>query len=159
MSARSSAVTLPARVRSTRPAARPGTAARTRLQVAPEVARRRLRARILVWGAAVLTVASVFLLVAFHVVAVQSAFQLERLSKEKTNEQLRYERLREQVANLSSAEAVIRAATQLGMVPAAHITYIAAVPGNTARPAADPGPAPLSTGTYQHTKQALDRNP
>ena len=56
------------------------------------------------WGAALVTVASLFTLVAFHVFAAQSAFTLERLSKERTNEQLRYERLRDQVARLSSAQ-------------------------------------------------------
>ena len=60
-----------------------GDGARARLTVAPEVARRRLRARLLMWGAALVTVASLFTLVAFHVFAAQSAFTLERLSKER----------------------------------------------------------------------------
>ena len=93
-----------------------GDGARARLTVAPEVARRRLRARLSMWGAALVTVASLFTLVAFHVFAAQSAFTLERLSKERTNEQLRYERLREQVARLSSANVVIDASNKLGMV-------------------------------------------
>jgi hypothetical protein len=64
------------------------------LELAPEVARRRLRARLLVWAVGLVTVAAMFMLVAFHVFAAQSAFTLERLSKEQANEQLRYERLR-----------------------------------------------------------------
>ncbi len=93
-----------------------GDGARARLTVAPDVARRRLRARLLVWAVALVTVASLFTLVAFHVFAAQSAFTLERLSKDRTNEQLRYERLRDQVARLSSAQTVIVAAKKLGMV-------------------------------------------
>ena len=70
------------------------------------------------WGAALVTVASLFTLVAFHVFAAQSAFTLERLSKERTNEQLRYERLRDQVARaVVGAASVIAAADKLGMVP------------------------------------------
>src|SRR5688500_18683303 len=94
----------PARSRPPRPAPRP------RLTVAPEVARRRLRARLLVRAIAVVTVASLFLLVAFHVFAAQSAFTLDRLERDRRNEQLRYERLREQVARASSAGTVIEAA-------------------------------------------------
>src|SRR6266576_3894440 len=62
-----------------------GDGARARLTIAPEVARRRLRARLLMWAAALVTVASLFTLVSFHVFAAQSAFTLERLSKERTN--------------------------------------------------------------------------
>src|ERR1700692_2748340 len=80
-----------------------GDSARARLTVAPEVARRRLRARLLMWASALVTVASLFTLVAFHVFAAQSAFTLERLAKDRANEQLRYERLREQVGSPSSA--------------------------------------------------------
>ena len=118
MSAQPSPRTRPTPDATTRPGSR-GVArdgARARLTVAPEVARRRLRARLLMWGAALVTVASLFTLVAFHVFEAQSAFTLERLSKERTNEQLRYARLRDQVARLSSASAVIAAANKLGMV-------------------------------------------
>src|SRR4051795_12891011 len=93
-----------------------GDGARARLTIAPDVARRRLRARLVMWCAALVTVASLFTLVAFHVFEAQSAFTMERLSKERTNEQLRYARLRDQVARYSSASAVIEAANKLGMV-------------------------------------------
>ena len=100
MSAQPSPRSRPAPNATPRPGRSPnrGDGARVRLTVAPEVARRRLRARLIMWGAALVTVASMFTLVAFHVFAAQSAFTLERLSKERANEQLRYERLREQVA-------------------------------------------------------------
>ena len=136
-----------------------GDSARARLTVAPEVARRRLRARLLMWAAALVTVASLFTLVAFHVFAAQSAFTLERLSKERTNEQLRYERLREQVASLSSAETVIAAAAKLGMVQGGTVVSLS-LP--SARPAAlPPGKAPVESpgSSYGKAKSALDAAP
>jgi hypothetical protein len=99
-----------------RPESRRGDGARAQLTIAPDVARRRLKARLLVWGVALVTVASMFMLVSFHVFAAQSAFTLERLSKERTNEQLRYQRLRNMVAERSSAPTVIKAAKARGMV-------------------------------------------
>jgi hypothetical protein len=136
-----------------------GDSARARLTVAPEVARRRLRARLLMWAAALVTVASLFTLVAFHVFAAQSAFTLERLSKERTNEQLRYERLREQVASLSSAETVIAAAAKLGMVQGGTVVSLS-LP--SARPAAlPPAKSPVDSpgSSYGKAKSALDAAP
>ena len=132
-----------------------GDGARARLTVAPEVARRRLRARLLMWGAALVTVASLFTLVAFHVFAAQSAFTLERLSKERTNEQLRYQRLREAVASASSAQAVIRASDKFGMVqaPAVVLLPVPSVRLAGATPSTQPGDAQSSN--YSKTKTAL----
>ena len=70
------------------------------LRVAPEVARRRRLTRLAMFAFGVVTVASLFALVAFHVFAVQSTFTLDRIAKERTNEELRNERLRDQVATL-----------------------------------------------------------
>ncbi len=132
-----------------------GDGARARLTVAPEVARRRLRARLLMWAAALVTVASLFTLVAFHVFEAQSAFKLERLSKDRANEQLRYERLREQVASLSSAETVIVAAAKLGMVQGGTVVNL---PVSSARPPGGPR-VTVQPGSpsesYDKTKQAL----
>ena len=132
-----------------------GDGARARLTVAPEVARRRLRARLLMWGAALVTVASLFTLVSFHVFEAQSAFKLERLSKDRANEQLRYERLREQVASLSSAETVIVAAAKLGMVQGGTVVNL---PVSSARPPGGPlvtVPAGSPSESYGKTKHAL----
>ncbi len=114
-----------------RPESRRGDGARAKLTIAPDVARRRLKARLLVWGVALVTVASLFTLVSFHVFAAQSAFTLERLSKERTNEQRRYERLRLQVAERSSAETVIRAAAEDGN---GERTDTRAAPGGLGQP-------------------------
>jgi hypothetical protein len=132
-----------------------GDGARARLTVAPEVARRRLRARLLMWAAGLVTVASLFTLVAFHVFEAQSAFKLERLSKERANEQLRYERLREQVASLSSAETVIVAAAKLGMVQGGTVVNL---PVSSAQPPGGPRvtvPAGSPSESYDKTKHVL----
>ena len=133
-----------------------GDGARAKLTIAPETARRRLRARLLMWGAALVTVASLFTLVSFHVFAAQSAFTLERLSKERTNEQFRNQRLRNQVARLSSADVVIKAADKLGMVtgPGVKNLIVAGAPVVTGTPAGDTtAGSPLQA--YSQTKQAL----
>ena len=143
-----------------------GDGARARLTVAPETARRRLRARLLMWAAALVTVASLFTLVAFHVFAAQSAFSLERLSKERTNEQLRYERLRDQVARLSSADVVIKASEKYGMVQGPGIVNLTVVaahaptgPTGPSDASAAGGDSPTSGNAYASTKPALDPTP
>jgi hypothetical protein len=136
-----------------------GDGARARLRVAPEVARRRLRARLLMWAAALVTVASLFTLVAFHVFAAQSAFTLERLSKDRANEQLRYERLREKVASLSSAGTVIAKAAKLGMVPVGIVVTLSLPSVRPAVPPPVKPPAESSSSSYGSTKSALDAAP
>jgi hypothetical protein len=136
-----------------------GDGAPVRLSVAPEVARRRLRARLIVWGAALVTVASLFTLVAFHVFAAQSAFTLERLSKDRANEQLRYERLREQVASLSSAQTVIAAASKLGMVPGGTLVTLSVPSARAGGLTPDTLPAESTSASYTKVKSALDPGP
>jgi hypothetical protein len=111
-----------------------------------------------VFGIAFVTIASIFALVAFHVVAAQSAFTLDHLAKERGNEQLRYERLREEVARYSSPAAVIAGAQRLGLVFADSEAFIQA-PQAASRDASDPAPRTLLGNTYDHTKPALDQNP
>jgi hypothetical protein len=81
-----------------------------------------------VWSVTLVSIVSLFLLVAFHVVAVQHAFELDQLASQRAEEERRYERLREQVATLSAPDAIVGAATQLGMVPAEHVEAIQAPP-------------------------------
>jgi hypothetical protein len=142
-----------------RPESRRGDGARAQLTIAPDVARRRLKARLLVWGVALVTVASMFMLVSFHVFAAQSAFTLERLSKERTNEQLRYQRLREQVSARSSAPTVIKAAEGFGMVNGPTAIPVA-VPSGGGPPAAGATVGVVTPdNSYQKTKPALGANP
>jgi hypothetical protein len=132
-----------------------GDGARARLTVAPDVARRRLRARLIMWAAALVTVASLFTLVAFHVFAAQSAFTMERLSKERANEQLRYTRLRDLNARLSSAETVIQAAKALGMVPGGTMVPLQVATTHAPPGPTDQGPQTSTAKNYLDTKHAL----
>ena len=119
-----------------------------------QVARRQRRARFTVWGTAVLAALAFFLLVAFHVLAVQHAFSLDQLTEQREVEELRYERLRAEVAALSAPESVVGAAERLGMVPSQTVEYIDA-------PAAAPhGDMPDRTAdtlvdTHGEAKQSL----
>ncbi len=97
-----------------------------------------------------------FTLVGFRVEAAQSAFTLDKLSKERADEQLRYERLRDAVARASSPAAVIAQATRLGMTPATGVQWLQA-PDAASAPSTD-GSKNL-TATYDKTKPALAQNP
>jgi hypothetical protein len=132
--------------------------ARDHLRVAPDARRRRRRARLVVFGVTAVTVLSLFTLVAFHVFEVQSAFTLERLDKERTNEQLRYERLREEVARRSSPLSIIAAARALGLQQASSWSFIQA-PAAAPPATADSGANSLSTVSYGKTKEHLGPNP
>ena len=98
------------------------------LRVAPttsrDVLRRRRRARFAVFSVAALSAASMFLLVAFHVFAAQSAFTLDKLDTQLSTEQRHYGLLRDRVATLSSPEAVAKAAASLGMVRPSEVTLV-----------------------------------
>jgi cell division protein FtsL len=89
------------------------------LRVAPktsrDVLRRRRRARFAVLGVAALSAASMFLLVAFHVFAVQAAFQLDKFEGQLQVEQRKYALLRSEVDAASSPETVATKAEAMGM--------------------------------------------
>jgi hypothetical protein len=108
------------------------------------------------WGVALFTVASLFTLVAFHVFEAQSAFTLERLSKERMNEQLRYQRLRQQVASESSASVVIDESNKLGMVPAPSPITLTVPPGQQASSRQQPVAPATSGNDYSSAKRALE---
>jgi len=98
------------------------------LRVAPntalEAARRRRRARLALLGVGTISAASMFGLVAFHVFAVQSSFQLDKLQTQLTLEQRRYGILREEVATRSSPEAVTSGAEALHMVRPSQVIVL-----------------------------------
>jgi cell division protein FtsB len=106
------------------PPADPSARAEPQLRVAP--AARRRRARRAVWSSALTLALALFVLVAFHVVAVQNAFELDQLAEQREAEASRYERLRTEFATLSSPAAIVEAARRMGMVPSGEIEYIEA---------------------------------
>jgi cell division protein FtsL len=87
-----------------------------------------------VWATTFLTAAALLALVTFHVFAVQHAFEIDQLDAQRKTEELRYERLRSEVATLSAPESVVEAARALGMLTADEVDYIeasAAAPTDT----------------------------
>ena len=103
---------------------------------------RRRRVRLVTVGAGALVSALLFGLVAFHVLIAQSQLQLGRMETQTSDAQARYDRLRLQVAQLSSPARIVAAAQErLGMVPPPGITYLSpAGPGAALRL-----PAPAAT--------------
>ncbi len=98
------------------------------LRVAPkvsrEVLRRRRRARLAVFAVATLSAASMFVLVAFHVFAVQASFQLDKLAAERAALQKEYERRTAEVAYASAPATIFREAAALGMQMPQGVTMI-----------------------------------
>jgi len=126
------------------------------LRVAPEVERGlfhgRRRAQLLVFGVAVVSAASMFLLVTFHVFAAQSAFALNKLDTTLTKEQRDYGLLRDKVATLSSPDAVASRAKDLGMVRSTEVTQLhplsaPAFSANESLPVPPPTPYPAIDNT------------
>jgi cell division protein FtsL len=98
------------------------------LRVAPDAQRglldRRRRAQLIVLGVAAISAASMFLLVTFHVFAAQAAFSLDKLDSQLSRQQREYALLRDQVATLSSPDAVATGAQRLGLVRAPQVTQL-----------------------------------
>jgi hypothetical protein len=118
------------------------------LRVAPddalEAARRRRRARLGLLGVGAISAASMFGLVAFHVFAVQSSFQLDKLQAQLAVEQRRYGILREEVATRSSPQAVAAGAEALHMVRPSQV-FVLHVPAAKPLDAQDSLPVPPPT--------------
>ena len=111
------------------------------------------------FGFGAVTVASLFALVAFHVFAVQLTFTLDRIANERTNEELRNERLRAQVATLSSPASIITRAEQLGMTNNGGFEYVQAPKAAPKRATSDQAQLALEK-SWQTTKRHLaDNNP
>jgi hypothetical protein len=78
------------------------------------------------WLGSVVSVASLFLLVAFNVMMVQGQFTLDRIANQRDTQQNEYEHLRAQVAALGAPETIVSRALQLGLVNGPAPTYISA---------------------------------
>lgn len=69
-----------------------------------------------------------FLLVTFHVFAAQSSFQLDKLQTEQATAQRQNEFLRNEVATLSSATTISKAAAAIGMVRPLNVVLLKTAP-------------------------------
>jgi cell division protein FtsL len=113
---------------------------------------------------AILTVGTIFGAAIFHVLLVQSEFQLDNLKKEAAKEEVRYEKLRLEVAQLSAPERIVATAQQrLGMVVPPQVAYLMAPAPTDPRNPNDPGnpdpAAPSLAGGWAEVKPHLGTRP
>ena len=101
-----------------------------------------------------LTVGTIFGAAIFHVLLIQSEFRLDQLNKEAAKEQVRYEKLRLDVAQLSAPERIVATAQQrLGMVVPPQVAYLMAPAPPSANP--DDPAAPSLAGGWAEVKPHL----
>ena len=94
----------------------------------PGAGARRRRRRLAASAVVLLVCASLFGVVAFHVVLTEGQLELEQLRSQTSSEQARNARLRLAVAELESPGWIVAAARQQGMVPPAGVTYLSPGP-------------------------------
>lgn len=100
-----------------------------------------------------LTVGLSFSVVASQVFVAQNQDRIDRLNRELTEQQARYDRLRYKVAELESPERVAAAAqAKLGMVEPAQVTYVAPPEGIDASTNSDDLP---NAPDWQNVKSKL----
>ncbi|MEO7837438.1 MAG: hypothetical protein ABIS21_07340 [Acidimicrobiales bacterium] len=107
----------------------------------------------------VAVVASLFGLVASHVMLTQGQFRLDRLRARAATEQSRYERLRLQVAELESPSRIVASAQErLGMVPPQSVIYLSpagAVSAPAGGSAAGGSESAAEADSYARVKRSL----
>jgi hypothetical protein len=119
--------------------------------------------RLALVAGAILTVGTIFGAAIFHVLLIQSEFRLDHLNKEAAKEEVRYEKLRLDVAQLSAPERIVATAQQrLGMVVPPQIAYLMAPAvvdskGTSATP--DDPAAPSLAGGWAEVKPHLGTRP
>ncbi len=97
-------------------------------------AQRRRLARAILLGGVGLAVSVAFALVYLHVVLAQRQFRLDSLTSRVQQEQVTYQNLRLQVAELNSPQHIIATAEgQLGMVQPSGVTYLTPPAGAVSR--------------------------
>jgi len=90
-----------------------------------------------------------FLLVTFHVFAVQSSFQLDKLEHQRSDAQRENELLRNLVASRSSATAIFEAATAYGLVRTTNPIPLNLAATGTGAPRPSPTPVKMPTVPYK----------
>ena len=110
------------------------------------------------WLGSVVSVASLFLLVAFNVMMVQGQFTLDRIANQRDIEQNKYEHLRAEVAERGAPDAIVSQALRLGLVNGAAPTYIQA-PAAAPPPSSADRTATTQKNTYGSAKNSLGASP
>jgi cell division protein FtsL len=109
-----------------------------------------------IWLFGLISVVSVFVVVAFHVMVAQSQLQLYRLTRQASVQQQRYERLRLEVASLSAPPRIAKRAEELGMQPGGPSTFLTVPDSGVSATGRNPT---SSTSDYQKVKQHLGTRP
>jgi cell division protein FtsL len=128
-------------------------------------AQRRRRARALLVGGASLALGIAFALVYLHVVLAQRQFKLDNLNSQVQQQQLTYQKLRLQVAEMGSPQNIIKTAEgQLGMIQPQSVNWL--TPSTTvAQASAAPGrseganTAPAGDANWPAIKSQLAGSP
>ena len=111
----------------------------------------------------VLTVGTIFGAAVFHVLLIQSEFRLDQINREAAKEQVRYEKLRLDVAQLSAPERIVATAQErLGMVVPPQVAYLMApAPQGSGDQGASPDDpaAPSLAGGWAEVKPHLGIRP
>ena len=94
----------------------------------PGAGARRRRRRLAASAVVLLVCASLFGVVAFHVVLTEGQLELEQMRSRTSSEQAHNARLRLEVAELESPGWIVASARQQGMVPPAGVTYLSPGP-------------------------------
>ena len=117
--------------------------------------------RLALLATAILTVGTIFGAAIFHVLLVQSEFRLDHLKKEAAKEEVRYEKLRLDVAQLSAPERIVATAQQrLGMVVPPQVAYLMApAPSGASDTIPDDPAAPSLAGGWAEVKPHLGTRP
>jgi cell division protein FtsL len=126
-------------------------------------AQRRRRARALLGGSALLAVGVAFALVYLHVVLAQRQFRLDNLNAQVQQEQLSYQKLRLQVAEMGSPQNIIKTAEgHLGMIQPASVNWITSsttvAPASAAHGGTDTN-APAGDANWPAIKSQLAGSP
>jgi cell division protein FtsL len=109
-----------------------------------------------------------FALVYLHVLLAQRQFRLDRLNSQVQNEQMIYQKLRLEVAQLGSPQNVISTAEgKLGMVPPGQVSYLSpatTIPGSSSvspisAPGGSSGQAPAGDADWPRVKSQLAGGP
>ncbi|HEX5614171.1 MAG TPA: hypothetical protein VFZ83_03355 [Acidimicrobiia bacterium] len=130
---------------------------RARLRVADDLVAHRRRVRALVALGAVSAALSLFLLVAFSVFVVNGQFTLERLERQREEEQLRYEQLRLEVATRSAPQTIVQRARAMGLVEPTEVQFVEAPGAVPDDPADDPTSHTLAS--WDEVKDKLVADP
>jgi cell division protein FtsL len=126
------------------------------------LAAKRRRARVLALVTVGVLAAMVFGLVGVHVSLAQNQLRLDRLNAKAAAEQVTYERLRLQVAQLESPARIVKEAADRGMVMPPGVTYLSPPPVPPAAATALPSgsaAAPAASSDWTEVKPELAARP